>query len=107
VASQIRADLSLHAGYVVGSLALIADAYHMLNDSLSLVIALYAIKVLFSPRIFCDLSAHVDPKIVPLVIQALRLSQVYVWMAPGGNSCCTYKWRFTLRALLFRFYGGH
>jgi Co/Zn/Cd efflux system component len=42
------------AGYVVGSLALIADAYHMLNDVVSLVIALYAIKVRFSPCIFCD-----------------------------------------------------
>ena len=40
------------AGYVVGSLALIADAYHMLNDAMSLVIALYAIKVLFFLRIF-------------------------------------------------------
>lgn len=36
------------AGYLVGSLALIADAYHMLNDAMSLVIALYAIKVKFS-----------------------------------------------------------
>lgn len=35
----------LHLGYVVGSLALIADAYHMLNDTVSLGIALYAIKV--------------------------------------------------------------
>ena len=39
-------------GYVVGSLALIADAYHMLNDAMSLIIALYAIKVLFPLRIF-------------------------------------------------------
>lgn len=39
-------------GYIVGSLALIADAYHMLNDVMSLVIALYAIKVCVSPCIF-------------------------------------------------------
>jgi len=39
-------------GYAVGSLALIADAYQMLNDVMSLVIALYAIKVRFSPCIF-------------------------------------------------------
>ena len=32
-------------GYIVGSLALIADAYHMLNDTVSLGIALYAIRV--------------------------------------------------------------
>jgi solute carrier family 30 (zinc transporter), member 1 len=32
-------------GYIVGSLALIADAYHMLSDTVGLVIALYAIKV--------------------------------------------------------------
>ena len=39
-------------GYIVGSLALIADAYHMLNDVMSLVIALYAIKVRVSLCIF-------------------------------------------------------
>ncbi|EAU93048.2 zinc/cadmium resistance protein [Coprinopsis cinerea okayama7 len=32
-------------GYAVGSLALIADAFHMLNDVLSLIVALYAIKL--------------------------------------------------------------
>ncbi|EPQ60747.1 cation efflux protein [Gloeophyllum trabeum ATCC 11539] len=31
-------------GYAVGSLALVADSFHMLNDVLSLVVALYAIK---------------------------------------------------------------
>ena len=46
-------------GYIVGSLALVADAYHMLNDVMSLIIALYAIKVRFSPRIFLRfMSAH-------------------------------------------------
>ena len=32
-------------GYYVGSLALIADMFHMLNDVMSLVVALYAIKL--------------------------------------------------------------
>ncbi|KAF8342608.1 cation efflux protein [Cantharellus anzutake] len=37
--------VELTAGYAVGSLALVADAFHMLNDVLSLVVALYAIKL--------------------------------------------------------------
>ncbi|EJD03834.1 cation efflux protein [Fomitiporia mediterranea MF3/22] len=32
-------------GYAVGSLALVADSFHMLNDILSLIVALYAIKL--------------------------------------------------------------
>ncbi|KAF9650506.1 cation efflux protein [Thelephora ganbajun] len=32
-------------GYAVGSLALVADAFHMLNDVMSLVVALYAIRL--------------------------------------------------------------
>lgn len=39
------------AGYVIGSLALVADSFHMLNDVLSLVVALYAIKVRYSSTI--------------------------------------------------------
>ncbi|TFL06534.1 cation efflux protein [Pterulicium gracile] len=37
--------VELIAGYAVGSLALIADSFHMLNDVVSLVVALYAIKL--------------------------------------------------------------
>ncbi|KAF8340606.1 cation efflux protein [Cantharellus anzutake] len=37
--------VEITVGYTVGSLALVADAFHMLNDVLSLVVALYAIKV--------------------------------------------------------------
>lgn len=37
----------LIVGYKTGSLALIADAFHMLSDVLSQVIALYAIRVSF------------------------------------------------------------
>ncbi|THH30074.1 hypothetical protein EUX98_g4103 [Antrodiella citrinella] len=33
------------SGYAVGSLALVADSFHMLNDVMSLVVALYAIKL--------------------------------------------------------------
>jgi zinc transporter 1 len=36
--------IELIAGYAVGSLALVADSFHMLNDVISLVVALYAIK---------------------------------------------------------------
>ncbi|KAI0652238.1 cation efflux protein [Trametes meyenii] len=35
----------LIVGYAVGSLALVADSFHMLNDVLSLAVALYAIKL--------------------------------------------------------------
>jgi zinc transporter 1 len=35
----------LGVGYAVGSLALIADAFHMINDILSLAVALYAIRI--------------------------------------------------------------
>ncbi|TFY71919.1 hypothetical protein EVG20_g1078 [Dentipellis fragilis] len=37
--------VELIVGYAVGSLALVADSFHMLNDVVSLVIALYAIKL--------------------------------------------------------------
>ncbi|RXW23495.1 hypothetical protein EST38_g2392 [Candolleomyces aberdarensis] len=37
--------VELIVGYAVGSLALVADSFHMLNDVLSLVVALYAIKM--------------------------------------------------------------
>ncbi|KAM5533114.1 hypothetical protein V8D89_013257 [Ganoderma adspersum] len=37
--------IELIVGYAVGSLALVADSFHMLNDVLSLVVALYAIKL--------------------------------------------------------------
>lgn len=37
--------LELVVGYTVGSLALVADSFHMLNDVMSLVVALYAIKL--------------------------------------------------------------
>ncbi|KAJ7838044.1 cation efflux family-domain-containing protein [Mycena leptocephala] len=33
------------AGHAVGSLALVADSFHMLNDVMSLIVALYAIKL--------------------------------------------------------------
>jgi len=32
-------------GYATGSLALVADSFHMLNDVMSLLVALYAVKV--------------------------------------------------------------
>ncbi|CCM05149.1 uncharacterized protein FIBRA_07358 [Fibroporia radiculosa] len=37
--------VELIAGYAVGSLALVADSFHMLNDVMSLAVALYAIKL--------------------------------------------------------------
>ncbi len=33
-------------GYLVNSLALIADSFHMLSDVLSMIVALYAIRVM-------------------------------------------------------------
>lgn len=42
-----RRRLINHLGYSVGSLALVADSFHMLNDVMSLVVALYAVKVRF------------------------------------------------------------
>ncbi|KAK8865800.1 hypothetical protein IAR55_000947 [Kwoniella newhampshirensis] len=41
--------IELITGYYVGSLALVADSFHMLNDVLSLVVALYTIKLATSP----------------------------------------------------------
>ncbi|KAJ7625553.1 cation efflux protein [Roridomyces roridus] len=37
--------VELITGYAVGSLALVADSFHMLNDVMSLIVALYAIKL--------------------------------------------------------------
>lgn len=42
--------VELIVGYAVGSLALIADSFHMLNDVMSLVVALYAIKLTASTK---------------------------------------------------------
>ncbi|KAL7423782.1 Zinc resistance conferring protein [Cryptotrichosporon argae] len=41
--------LEVIVGYAVGSLALVADSFHMLNDVLSLIIALYTIKLATAP----------------------------------------------------------
>ncbi|KAF5377585.1 hypothetical protein D9615_005337 [Tricholomella constricta] len=43
--------IELIAGYVVGSLALVADSFHMLNDVMSLIVALYAIKLTASSSV--------------------------------------------------------
>jgi zinc transporter 1 len=37
--------LELSVGYAVHSLALVADAFHMLNDVLSLCVGLWAVKI--------------------------------------------------------------
>ena len=37
--------LEIISGYSVHSLALVADSFHMLNDVMSLVVALYALRV--------------------------------------------------------------
>jgi len=37
--------VELIVGYAVGSLALVADSFHMLNDVMSLIVALYAIRL--------------------------------------------------------------
>ncbi|KAJ8077415.1 Zinc resistance conferring protein [Marasmius tenuissimus] len=37
--------VELIVGYAIGSLALVADSFHMLNDVMSLLVALYAIKL--------------------------------------------------------------
>ncbi|ADV21187.1 solute carrier family 30 (zinc transporter), member 1 [Cryptococcus gattii Ru294] len=41
--------IELITGYAVGSLALVADSFHMLNDVLSLIVALYTIRLATSP----------------------------------------------------------
>ncbi len=42
----MRLSLSVMlTGYAVGSLALVADSFHMLNDVMSLIVALYALRV--------------------------------------------------------------
>ncbi|GLB36221.1 putative cation efflux protein [Lyophyllum shimeji] len=43
--------IELIVGYSVGSLALVADSFHMLNDVMSLVVALYAIKLTSSSAV--------------------------------------------------------
>lgn len=37
--------LEIIVGYAVGSLALVADSFHMLNDVMSLIVALYAVRL--------------------------------------------------------------
>ncbi|EIW86645.1 cation efflux protein [Coniophora puteana RWD-64-598 SS2] len=48
--------VELIVGYAVGSLALVADSFHMLNDVMSLIVALYAIKLTSGPSEKKDLS---------------------------------------------------
>ncbi|KAF8078547.1 cation efflux protein [Lyophyllum atratum] len=43
--------VELIVGYSVGSLALVADSFHMLNDVMSLIVALYAIKLTASSAV--------------------------------------------------------
>ncbi|KAJ8084090.1 Zinc resistance conferring protein [Marasmius tenuissimus] len=50
--------VELTVGYAVGSLALVADSFHMLNDIMSLLVALYAIKACFF-----DFQEHPRPDI--------------------------------------------
>ena len=38
--------IEIISGYAVGSLALVADSFHMLNDVMSLIVALYAVQLL-------------------------------------------------------------
>jgi zinc transporter 1 len=44
--------VEISVGYVTGSLALVADAFHMLGDALALSVALYANHMASSPTIF-------------------------------------------------------
>jgi zinc transporter 1 len=44
--SLILMIAELVIGYSVNSIALIADSFHMLNDVISLAIALYAVRVI-------------------------------------------------------------
>lgn len=70
----------IHLGYAVGSLALVADSFHMLADVLSLVVALYAIKA----RCFgacCGEGA--DARSVRVAERAAERRPVYVWLGPG------------------------
>ncbi|KAG6902914.1 hypothetical protein C0995_010084 [Termitomyces sp. Mi166 len=62
--------VSSPTGYAVGSLALVADSFHMLNDVMSLIVALYAIKVLkISPLFlsFAYIPEISNPKVVVVV----------------------------------------
>lgn len=72
---MLVADLYAPLGYVVGSLALIADAYHMLNDAMSLVIALYAIKVIQTPAALWTIT---DFEPFPIAVKAFSRLQVFV-----------------------------
>lgn len=45
--------IELFSGYAVGSLALISDAFHMLNDVMSLFVAWWALKLANSPSCEC------------------------------------------------------
>jgi len=49
--------VELITGYAVGSLALVADSFHMLNDIMSLIVALYAIKLTAQ-----DKEKHIDTR---------------------------------------------
>ncbi|KAJ9064462.1 Zinc resistance conferring protein [Entomophthora muscae] len=60
-------------GYAVNSIALIADAFHMLNDVVSLVIAVYAVKFCFLGSAFLSLLKLFPDFFDPKEIQSPQL----------------------------------
>ncbi|CAE6435125.1 unnamed protein product [Rhizoctonia solani] len=78
--------VELIVGYAVGSLALVADSFHMLNDVLSLIVALYAIKA---------------------TISKWRICQVLVRLASCRDPGCSHQRRLSACPLFLNFHGGH
>ncbi|KAG5648054.1 hypothetical protein DXG03_007089 [Asterophora parasitica] len=90
-------------GYAVGSLALVADSFHMLNDVMSLIVALYAIKAspFISPRLMYSKSRD----LVDFFL--FRGLEVLLWVAQSRNPRGTCKRRVPSRAMLLHIPRGH
>ncbi|EKM51535.1 uncharacterized protein PHACADRAFT_261734 [Phanerochaete carnosa HHB-10118-sp] len=79
--------VELIVGYAVGSLALVADSFHMLNDVLSLVVALYAIKLTNQPRIDSKYSyGWHRAEILAALINGVFLLALSFWRLSGDSS---------------------
>ena len=109
-----------HAGYAVGSLALVADSFHMLkcvsilfhgephltlpnSDVMSLIVALYAIKVSFVLALAITLLLHH----VPVDCSKCSGLTLLVWLASRRDPSRFGQWRIPPRFVFLNISGGY
>jgi len=109
------------AGYAVGSLALVADSFHMLksvniasckknpsnssnSDVMSLIVALYAIKVSACLHTMMPKVLHPHPLVDCPKCNGLAL---FVWVASRWNPCRIDQWRIPPCSVFLDIFGSY